>query len=607
MAVAVPRSTPGAPIVPAFEPLEIAAERCKGCELCIRACPKHCLALDSTIVNPLGYHPIRLTDAARLHELRAVRPDLPRRGVHRVRRAALRRLDVIAPTTRPARPAAGPEAPASAPPRPVLMKGNEAIAEAAIQAGCDAYFGYPITPQAELLEWMARRMPELGRVFVQAESELAAINMALGAAACGARVLVSSSSPGISLMAEGMSYMAGSELPGGARQRDARRPRPRQHRAIPVRLLPGDQGPRPRRLPGPGARPVLDRRGGRARRRRLRARRALPDADDDPGRRRHGPGDGAGRPELPDAGPRPERVGPLGGRRPAATRAPLAEPQARGPRGAQPAAPGEVRDDRRARGPLGRGVARRRRDRGRRLRYRRPGGPDGDRARPRRRAAGRPVPADHAVAVPRRGADRGGDPRSGRSSSSSCRPASSSRTSGWPSAAPARSTSTAGPAGWSRPRARSWRCCVGWRPPRPGMERRHDHRGPGDPPPRLSPAVAAGRAVDPLLPRLRPRNHPSPGRRAARRAAARAADDRGGVGRLQRLRLRLPRRSTSSSRPTAGRRRSPPGFAGCVPTRSSSPTRATATSRRSGPPRSSTPRPAASGSASSSSTTGSTG
>jgi 2-oxoglutarate ferredoxin oxidoreductase subunit alpha len=93
------------------------------------------------------------------------------------------------------------------------MKGNEAIAEAAIAAGCDAYFGYPITPQAELLEWMARRMPELGRAFVQAESELGAINMALGAAATGARVLVSSSSPGISLMGEGMSYMAGSELP----------------------------------------------------------------------------------------------------------------------------------------------------------------------------------------------------------------------------------------------------------------------------------------------------------------------------------------------------------------------------------------------------------
>ena len=95
----------------------------------------------------------------------------------------------------------------------VLMKGNEAIAEAAIQAGCDAYFGYPITPLAELLEWMARRMLELGRVFIQAESELGAINMALGAAATGARVMVSSSSPGISLMAEGMSYMAGSGTP----------------------------------------------------------------------------------------------------------------------------------------------------------------------------------------------------------------------------------------------------------------------------------------------------------------------------------------------------------------------------------------------------------
>jgi 2-oxoglutarate/2-oxoacid ferredoxin oxidoreductase subunit alpha len=97
--------------------------------------------------------------------------------------------------------------------RPILMKGNEAMAEAAIQAGCDAYFGYPITPQAELLEWMARRMPEEGRAFVQAESEIAAINMALGAAATGARVLVSTSGPGFSLMAEGMSYIAGSELP----------------------------------------------------------------------------------------------------------------------------------------------------------------------------------------------------------------------------------------------------------------------------------------------------------------------------------------------------------------------------------------------------------
>jgi 2-oxoglutarate ferredoxin oxidoreductase subunit alpha len=113
----------------------------------------------------------------------------------------------------PSRNGKPPTAGAPDPRTRILMKGNQAIAEAAIQAGCDAYFGYPITPQAELLEWMAKRMPELGRVFVQAESELGAINMALGAAATGARVMVSSSSPGISLMAEAMSYMAGSETP----------------------------------------------------------------------------------------------------------------------------------------------------------------------------------------------------------------------------------------------------------------------------------------------------------------------------------------------------------------------------------------------------------
>lgn len=96
---------------------------------------------------------------------------------------------------------------------PVLMKGNVVLADAAIAAGCDAYFGYPITPQTELLERMALRMPQEGRAFVQAESELGAIAMALGAAAAGARVLVSTSSPGFSLMAETMSYLAASELP----------------------------------------------------------------------------------------------------------------------------------------------------------------------------------------------------------------------------------------------------------------------------------------------------------------------------------------------------------------------------------------------------------
>ena len=94
-----------------------------------------------------------------------------------------------------------------------LIKGNTAIAEAAIRYGLEAYFGYPITPQTELLEWLSKRMPELNRPFVQAESELAAINMVYGAACTGKRVMTSSSSPGISLMMEGLSYIAATEVP----------------------------------------------------------------------------------------------------------------------------------------------------------------------------------------------------------------------------------------------------------------------------------------------------------------------------------------------------------------------------------------------------------
>jgi len=95
----------------------------------------------------------------------------------------------------------------------VLMCGNEAMAEAAIQAGLDAYFGYPITPQNEVSAYMSKRMAEEGRVFIQSESELAAINMVFGASATGKRAMTSSSSPGISLMQEGMSYLAAAELP----------------------------------------------------------------------------------------------------------------------------------------------------------------------------------------------------------------------------------------------------------------------------------------------------------------------------------------------------------------------------------------------------------
>jgi 2-oxoglutarate/2-oxoacid ferredoxin oxidoreductase subunit alpha len=95
----------------------------------------------------------------------------------------------------------------------LLMKGNEVIAEAALRAGCRHYFGYPITPQTEIAHYMAKKMVEVEGTFVQAESEVAAINMVYGAASAGARVMTSSSSPGISLKQEGLSYMAGAELP----------------------------------------------------------------------------------------------------------------------------------------------------------------------------------------------------------------------------------------------------------------------------------------------------------------------------------------------------------------------------------------------------------
>ncbi|MGC8777160.1 MAG: 3-methyl-2-oxobutanoate dehydrogenase subunit beta, partial [Candidatus Caldatribacteriaceae bacterium] len=95
----------------------------------------------------------------------------------------------------------------------ILMKGNEALAEAAIQAGCRMYFGYPITPQTEISEYLSLRLPQVGGVFLQAETEVAAINMVYGAAATGTRVMTSSSGPGISLKQEGLSDLAIAELP----------------------------------------------------------------------------------------------------------------------------------------------------------------------------------------------------------------------------------------------------------------------------------------------------------------------------------------------------------------------------------------------------------
>ena len=95
----------------------------------------------------------------------------------------------------------------------VLMKGNEALAEAAIRAGCRHFFGYPITPQTEVSAYMAKKMPKIGGTFLQAESEVSAINMVYGAGGAGVRVMTSSSSPGISLKQEGISYIAGADVP----------------------------------------------------------------------------------------------------------------------------------------------------------------------------------------------------------------------------------------------------------------------------------------------------------------------------------------------------------------------------------------------------------
>lgn len=127
-----------------------------------------------------------------------------------------------------------------------LMKGNEALAEAAIRAGCKCFFGYPITPQTELAAYMAKRMHKAGGVFLQAESEIAAINMVLGAASTGVRAMTSSSSPGISLKSEGISYLAGFGCSGSYYQCSERRSGTGRNSAFSGRLLAGYQGSRSR-------------------------------------------------------------------------------------------------------------------------------------------------------------------------------------------------------------------------------------------------------------------------------------------------------------------------------------------------------------------------
>ena len=160
---------------------------CKGCGLCVDACPLHIVELDQDKITDKGYHPAHCIDMDACTGCCSCALDVPRRCDHG--------LEVGTMSEK------------------VLMKGNEVLAESAMRAGCKYFFGYPITPQTELSAYMSKHMPKIGGTFLQAESEVAAINMVYGAAAAGARVMTSSSSPGISLKSEGVSYIAGADLP----------------------------------------------------------------------------------------------------------------------------------------------------------------------------------------------------------------------------------------------------------------------------------------------------------------------------------------------------------------------------------------------------------
>lgn len=171
-------------------------DRCKGCSLCVVACPKDVIALTAKAVNVHGYQyaeAVRPDDCIGCASCGIVCPD----GCISVYRKKWRINTMAEQEVK-------------------LMKGNEALAHAAIRCGCDGYFGYPITPQTEVIETLSELKPweTTGMVVLQAESEVASINMLYGGGGSGKRVMTSSSSPGVSLMQEGISYMAGAEVPG---------------------------------------------------------------------------------------------------------------------------------------------------------------------------------------------------------------------------------------------------------------------------------------------------------------------------------------------------------------------------------------------------------
>jgi 2-oxoglutarate/2-oxoacid ferredoxin oxidoreductase subunit alpha len=212
---------------------KVDTERCKGCALCVEFCPFQRLELSGEL-SAAGYHPVVAGGpdlpgeaAAFTHNFafwcprcrycELICPDaaigLPdlgsRDGGERIRGAA---GDALVRDFPPLDTANGTARRVPLGER-LLMKGNEALAEAAIKAGCRAYFGYPITPASEIAAYMAAHLPAAGGVFLQSESEVAAINMTFGAAGTGARAMTATSSPGLSLMSEGVSFLSAAELP----------------------------------------------------------------------------------------------------------------------------------------------------------------------------------------------------------------------------------------------------------------------------------------------------------------------------------------------------------------------------------------------------------
>ena len=176
-----------------------------------------------------------------------------------------------------------------------LCKGNVAVMKGAVLAGCRAYYGYPITPASEVAEAAALYLPEVGGTFVQAESETASINMVYGAASAGVRVMTASSGPGLSLMQEGISYLAGAELPCVIVDVMRGGPGLGQHRARTERLLRHGQGRRTRQLPQPRGRSGLGAGDGRSDHPGLRTRRQISQSRHRADRRFRRTNDGAAR------------------------------------------------------------------------------------------------------------------------------------------------------------------------------------------------------------------------------------------------------------------------------------------------------------------------